>query len=573
ISRNFTMEPRCLPPNTALAKFHDFISRARQICAEDNVTIVAKTTELVDGDYINPNKTHDMHYLYEQDTFVASAVICPNNVPEVQDIVRLANEFSIALWPYSASRNTGYGGAAPRVSGSVALNLGKNMNKILEVNTEGAFALVEPGVTFMDLHDYLEKHNLREELWLDVPDLGGGSIIGNAVERGVGYTPYGDHWMMHCGLEVILPNGELLRTGMGALPDPTVAKEGVAAHDQPGNRCWQLFNYGFGPYNDGIFSQSNLGIVVKMGIWLMPNPGGYQPYMITFPRDDDLEAVVDTIRPLRLQMVLQNVPTLRHILLDAAVAGNKASYSDKNGPLNDTELDEIARGLDLGRWNFYGAVYGPEPIRNVLLETIKSAFLTIPGSKFFLPEDRDEPYSVLHTRAKTLQGIPTLDELRWVSWLPHGSHLFFSPITKISGKDANLQYEVTKRRCAEAGLDFIGTFTIGMREMHHIVCIVFNREDLVSRQKARWLIRTLIKDCAAYGWGEYRTHIALMDQIANTYSFNDNAQMKFNEVIKNAVDPNGILAPGKNGIWPQQYDKKAWVINENEEQPKSKSNF
>lgn len=57
----------------------------------------------------------------------------------------------------------------------------------------------------------------RENVWLDVPDLGGGSIIGNAAERGVGYTPYGDHWMMHCGLEAVLPNGELVRTGMGAL--------------------------------------------------------------------------------------------------------------------------------------------------------------------------------------------------------------------------------------------------------------------------------------------------------------------------------------------------------------------
>ncbi|KAK5276100.1 hypothetical protein LTR16_011724, partial [Cryomyces antarcticus] len=125
-----------------------------------------------------------------------------------------------------------------------------------------------------------------------------------------------------------------------------------------------------------------------MGIWLMPNPGGYQAYMITLSRDEDLAAAMDIVRPLRMQMVLQNVPTLRHILLDAAVHGSKASYTTKSEPLNDADLDEIAKKLDLGRWNFYGAVYGPEPIRNVLLSVIKSSFLAIPGSRFFLPEDR-----------------------------------------------------------------------------------------------------------------------------------------------------------------------------------------
>jgi hypothetical protein len=56
-----------------------------------------------------------------------------------------------------------------------------------------------------------------------------------------------------------------------------------------------------------------------MGMWLMVNPGGYQSYLITIPRDEDLHQAVEIIRPLRVGMVLQNVPTLRHILLDAAV--------------------------------------------------------------------------------------------------------------------------------------------------------------------------------------------------------------------------------------------------------------
>jgi hypothetical protein len=37
-----------------------------------------------------------------------------------------------------------------------------------------------------DLHNYLVENNLRDKLWIDVPDLGGGSVIGNTIERGVG---------------------------------------------------------------------------------------------------------------------------------------------------------------------------------------------------------------------------------------------------------------------------------------------------------------------------------------------------------------------------------------------------
>lgn len=51
-----------------------------------------------------------------------------------------------------------------------------------------------------------------------------------------------------------------------------------------------------------------------------------------------------------------------------------------------------------------------------------------------------------------------------------------------------------------------------------------------------------------------------MDQIANTYSFNDNAQMRLNEKIKNALDPKGIISPGKNGIWPKQYNAEDYKV-------------
>lgn len=88
-----------------------------------------------------------------------------------------------------------------------------------------------------------------------------------------------------------------------------------------------------------------------------------------------------------------------------------------------------------------------------------------------------------------------------------------------------------------------------------LICSSFDRKDADSRRRAHWLLSTLIDDAAKRGWGEYRTHLGAMDQIAQTYSFNDNAQMKLNEKIKAALDPKGILSPGKNGVWPQQVSK------------------
>lgn len=159
-------------------------------------------------------------------------------------------------------------------------------------------------------------------------------------------------------MEIVLPNGELMRTGMEALPDPRRAETmGLRPEDQPWNKTAHLSPYGFGPYADGLFSQSNMGIVTKIGMWLMPNPGGYQSYLITLPKDDNLKQAVDIIRPLRLGMALQNAPTIRHIFLDAAVLGDRRSYSSKTEPLSDEDLDVIAKQPNLGQWNSYGILY------------------------------------------------------------------------------------------------------------------------------------------------------------------------------------------------------------------------
>src|SRR5579863_9279670 len=193
-------------------------------------------------------------FLNEPEELVASAAVAPVSTEEVQQIVRIANRHKIPLYPISTGKNLGYGGSAPAYSGSVVVDL-KRMNRILEVNEKNAYALVEPGVSYFDLYRYIQEKGLK--LWVDVPDPGWGSPVGNSLDRGGGYLykEYRNHFDSHCGMEVVLANGELLRTGMGAMP---------------GAKTWQQYKSGFGPWIDGIFSQSNFGVVTKMGFWLLP---------------------------------------------------------------------------------------------------------------------------------------------------------------------------------------------------------------------------------------------------------------------------------------------------------------
>jgi hypothetical protein len=96
--------------------------------------------------------------------------------------------------------------------------------------------------------------------------------------------------------------------------------------------------------------------------------------------------------------------------------------------------------------------------------------------------------------------------------------------------------------------------------MYLIVNMVYDRGDPVSKANAYKCMRGMIKDAAEAGFGEYRTHLLLQDQVASTYSWNNNSLMRFHEQLKDSLDPKGILAPGRSGIWPRKYRGKGWEL-------------
>ena len=74
--------------------------------------------------------------------------------------------------------------------GSVVVDLGRRMNKVLKIDPVQLCCLVEPGVSYFKLYEEVQKSGYP--LWIDTPDIGGGSVLGNAVDRGMGYTPMAD---------------------------------------------------------------------------------------------------------------------------------------------------------------------------------------------------------------------------------------------------------------------------------------------------------------------------------------------------------------------------------------------
>jgi 4-cresol dehydrogenase (hydroxylating) len=134
-----------------------------------------------------------------------------------------------------------------------------------------------------------------------------------------------------------------------------------------------------------------------------------------------------------------------------------------------------------------------------------------------------------------------------------GGHIGFSPVARLTGRDAVALRDLLRGLIErEAGLDYAAVLIpTNARSFVHITLIIFDTKDEAQAKRAYDTCKLLVRESAKEGYGEYRAHLDFMDLAGEQYSFGDHAYRRFVETIKDAVDPNGILSPGKQGIWPR----------------------
>jgi len=492
-----------------------------------------------------------------------AAVLRPCSTDEVAAVVRIAARHGIALYPISTGRNWGYGDACAVGDGQVIVDLG-DMNRIVEVSTTLAYVVIEPGVTQQQLSRYLIEHSIP--LWMDSTGAGPDtSLTGNILERGFGHSPYGNRFQNVAGMQIVLADGAVLDTGFGHYPNAQATR---------------VFPYGLGPYLDGLFTQSNLGIVTRLGLWLMPQTPCINHFLCKVERHEQIAPVVDALRPLRMDGTLRSIV---HIGNDLRVISGGSVYPRERAggqlPLPDALRRELRQQAGVGAWTVSGALYGSAAQVALARRALRRA-LKPTGAR---PQFLDERKLALGALAARLlgrwplgrrmaaqvalgrslfemnRGIPNGRFLAGAYWrrkagLPadfpaHANPardncgmLWVSPIVPMRGELVLRLHALAEPIFRELGFDLFVTFSmINERALGGVITVAYDKDDASEVARAQACYHRLFDVLMAAGYIPYRVGLQSMAALDD----GDDVYWRTVNQIKDALDPGRILAPGR----------------------------
>lgn len=469
------------------------------------------------------------------------AAIKVSSSNQITGIMRIANKHMISIYPISTGNNWGYGSANPIKNNSIILDL-SDLNEILNFDDELGYITLEPGVTQKMLFEYFKINKVN---YL-VPTTGAGpncSILGNVIERGYGITPLSDHFASLISLEAILPDGSLYKSPLSDFKAVEVAK---------------VFKYGIGPYLDGIFTQSNFGVVTKITIALAKKTEHTEVFMFSIKETKDLNHTIKIIREIKQELgsIVGGINLMNRERI-------KAMFGDKHQNKNII-------------WTCVGGLYGPIEIikqakriikrklknlsspvvflnkrttrlRNNLPNLINKYFFGIPDrmeamDNFFKILDgvpSEMALALAYSKSKKTPSLkgninPAVDDCGLI---------WFSPLLPIRPNTVEVFVKKIISICKKHKIDPLITLTtISNQCFDSTIPILYKKDNVDDKKNAQSCYDELFRECRNMGLMPYRLNIDSMKIYNDEH---DLTSVKLIDKIKNAIDVNQVLAPGR----------------------------
>jgi len=238
---------------------HNLSLSRRALTAASAPEVVARLREIVGAEnvLIDPDKVEPYAQDALKEKFPPEAVVLPRTTEEMSEVLRLANE---RRFPVTArGGGVGYTGGAVPVEGGIVIGTDR-MNRIREISPDNLYVITEPGVTTYALQQAVEAHGL---FYPPDPSSYKTSFIGGNIAEnagGIRSAKYGvtKHYVI--GLEVVTPTGEIIRTGGRT-------SKNVVGFDLTGLMCG---------------SEGMLGIITEATLRLLPLPEATRTVRATF---------------------------------------------------------------------------------------------------------------------------------------------------------------------------------------------------------------------------------------------------------------------------------------------------
>ncbi len=472
--------------------------------------LVDRLSDIVGPEYVSDRVPE--RYLYSFDMTEntprrPAVVVMPEHVEEIQRIVRLANEAKTPLVPFITGQNVG-GLTIPQKPDTIVVDL-KRMDRILRVDEDAMYALVEPGVTFGHLRKYLDEYhpNLRYTYPLAPPFT---SVVANALLQGLCdlSTLHGAMADFVNGVEVVLPTGEVVRTGSAILGDDN----------------W----FGRYPLPDlfGLFSgwQGMTGIVTKMALQLWPKPPFVEhAALFTFDEEATTQLIQELVRTqvlddadcmsLSLVKMLLGVPPPVYAMEGEPDYGTLLSLSGSTRIETQDKLNTVRRIVESVEH---------EPSRPLLIDW--DAIRALMG---------EQAASWVDFPSDAFKILTEYDGLTWVG-------------TYIHPRNWGKALAGGRRIVEKHGFELMA-FLKPMKGMHYgeFKFIIRFPKDEATVERVRCCNEELLDHALDHNAIPYKTPVwAAKKLIARA----DPEFVKLVKRIRDTLDPNGIMNPGRWGI-------------------------